>query len=186
MKPIPAYQKAYTKTRNGALEEPCYETAKNRSSALMQQPEVRGAIGKLLRKAQDEIDEETRYQILRLYKELAFYNPADIVDGDGRLKVKDLAELGEKAKCIKGITKKVNAKGYSTVEIELVDRLKPLEGLAKYLELIKPDGSTTINAPIMILAGKELEEEMENVTPVPESDGQMHTENEEEEEVYGG
>jgi hypothetical protein len=146
----------------------------------MQKPEVRGAIGKLLRKAQNEIDEETRYQVLRLYKRLALYNPADFIDVKGALKVNDLAELGDDAVCIEGIVTKVNAKGYKTTEIKLADRFKAMEGIAKYLELIKPDGATTINAPVLILNGKELEAEMENVTPVPESDGQMHTENEEE------
>jgi hypothetical protein len=180
MKPIPAYQKAYAKTRNGVVEVPCYETAKNRSSALMQNPEVRRAVSKLLRKAQDEIDEETTYQVLRLYKELALYNPADIIDTNGNLKVTDLSELGDLAKCVEGIITKVNAKGYKTREIKLADRFKALDGLAKYLELIKPDGGTTINAPVLIMTAKELEAEMENVTPVPETDGQMHTENGEE------
>ncbi|GHV91627.1 hypothetical protein AGMMS50268_21300 [Spirochaetia bacterium] len=178
MKPIPAYVKAYTQTRNGTLEEPSYQTAKNRSSSLMQRPEVRGAISKLLRKAQDEIDDETRYQVLHLYKNLALYNPADIINGDGSLKVDDLSELGELAKCVDGIITKVNSKGYKTREIKLADRFKALDSLAKYLELVRPDGATTINAPILILGKKELEEEMENVTPVPESDGQMHTKNE--------
>jgi hypothetical protein len=186
MKPIPAYQKAYARTRGGALEEPCYETAKNRSSSLMQKPEVRGAIGKLLRKAQDEIDEETRYQVLRILRKMATFRTDEIIDGEGRLRVQDISELGEKAYCIKGIITKVNARGYKTREIELVDRMRAIENIAKYLELIKPDGATTINAPILILESKELEAEMENVTPAPESpddefDGQMHTEKEEEE-----
>jgi ribosomal protein S20 len=185
MKPIPAYQKAYTKTSNGIPVEPSYETAKNRSSNLMQKPEVRAAIKKLLRKAQDEIDEETRYQILRMYKELAFYNTSDIIDAKGNLKVSDISQLGELAKCVTGITRKVNDKGRESIEVKLADRFKALEAIAKYLDLIKPDGSTTINAPIMILSQKELEDEMENVTPVPvESDGQIYTENEADENAH--
>jgi hypothetical protein len=185
MKPIPAYQKAYARTNSGVLEEPCYETAKNRSSSLMQKPEVRGAISKLLRKAQDEIDDDTRYQVLRILREMATFRTDEIINGEGGLRVKDISELGEKAYCIEGIVTKVNAKGYKTVEIKLADRMRAIENIAKYLELIKPDGATTINAPILILGSKELEAEMENVTPVPESsddesDGQMHTENEEE------
>ncbi|MDR2784560.1 MAG: terminase small subunit [Treponema sp.] len=165
MNAFQAYKKAYTKIRNGAAEEPGYDTAHEVSSRLMQKPEIRGAIRKLLRRAQDEIDEETQYQLLRACKDLALFNPADIIDARGRLRVQDLSELGEKARCIAGITTKYNARGQAMIEIKLADRFKAIESLMKYLELIRPEGAATINAPILVLTGKEAEEEaMKNVT----------------------
>jgi hypothetical protein len=165
MNAFEAYKKAYTRVRNGVAEEPGYDTAHEVSSRLMRKPEIQEAIRKLLRKAQEGIDEETQYQLLRVYKELALYNPADIIDADGSLTVKDLRDLGEKALCIAGITRRINAKGMATTEIKLVDRFKAMESLAKYLELIKPEGGTTINSPILVLSGKEAEDGLINVTP---------------------
>jgi hypothetical protein len=160
-----AYQKAYAKRRRGAVEEPSYSTAATNAWKLLQHPEVRAAVRKLLRAAQEEIDEETRHQVLRLYKTLALYNPADIIDDKGGL-TRPLSELGELAKCVAGISRKVTDKGRVNYEIKLADRFKALEGIAKYLELIREDGSTTVNVPVMVITPKAPEEEAEmiNVT----------------------
>jgi hypothetical protein len=164
LKPAEAYQKAYAKKRNGALEEPNHNTAATNAWKLMQHPEIREAIRKLLRAAQEEIDEETRHQVLRLYRLLALYNPADIIDGTGRLKIKnDLSELGELAKCVVGVIKKVSDKGSVNYEIKLADRFKALEGIAKYLELIRPEGDTTVNVPVMVINSKQIDDEPEMV-----------------------
>jgi hypothetical protein len=163
LKPIEAYQKAYAKKRGSELEEPNYNTAATNSWKLMQHPEIKEAIRKLLKAAQEEIDEKTRYRVLQMYETLALYNPADIIDKNGALKIQgeDLSELGELAKCIAGIVKKTSDKGRVSYEIKLADRFKALEGIAKYLELIKPDGETTVNVPVMLINPKRIEAESE-------------------------
>ena len=163
LKPVEAYQKAYAKNHGGVREEPNYNTAATNSWKLMRHPEIREAIRKLLRAAQDEIDEETRYQVLKLSRGLALYNPADIIDTNGRLKVQDLSELGDLAKCVTGITKKVSEKGMVNCEIKLADRFKALEGIAKYLELIRTEGDTTVNVPVMVINPKQIDAEPEMV-----------------------
>jgi hypothetical protein len=168
LKPIEAYQKAYAKKRGGTAEEPNYSTAATNSWKLMQRREIKEAIRKLLRVAQEEIDEETKYQVVRMYRLLALYNPADIIDKHGRLKIEgdDLSELGELAKCVAGVSKKVSDKGRVSYEIKLADRFKALEGIAKYLELIRTEGDTTVNVPVMVINPKRIDEdvEMANVT----------------------
>jgi hypothetical protein len=163
LKPIEAYQKAYAKKRGSELEEPNYNTAATNSWKLMQHPEIKEAIRKLLKAAQEEIDEMTRYRVLQMYETLALYNPADIINKDGKLKIKgeDLSELGELAKCVTGIVKKVSDKGVVNYEIKLADRFKAMEGIAKYLELIRPDVETTVNVPVMLINPKRIEEESE-------------------------
>jgi hypothetical protein len=170
LKPIEAYQKAYAKKRGSELEEPNYNTAATNSWKLMQHPEIKEAIRRRLRVVQDEIDEETRYRVLQMYQTLALYNPADIINKHGELKIKgeDLSELGELAKCIAGIVEKKSDKGRVSYEIKLADRFKALEGIAKYLELIRPDVETTVNVPVIMINPKRIEEEsdleMVNVT----------------------
>jgi hypothetical protein len=163
LKPIQAYQKAYAKKRGSELEIPNYNTAATNSWKLMQRPEIKDAIRRRLRSVQDEIDEETRYRVLQMYQILALYDPADIINKDGELKVqgKDLSELGELSKCIVGIVKKKSDKGSINYEIKLADRFKALEGIAKYLELIRPDVETTVNVPVMMINPKRIEEESE-------------------------
>lgn len=73
--------------------------------------------------------------VIKAYTILAFYNPDDIIDADGFLKVNDLGELGELAICIKGIKTKYNRNGDEMKEIELYDRTKALDKLAQYVEL---------------------------------------------------
>jgi hypothetical protein len=168
LKPVEAYQKAYAKRRDGVAEEPSHNTAAVNSWKLQQRPEIKAAIKKLLRSVQEEIDEATKYEVLRMYKTLALYNTADIIDKNGRLKIEgdDLSELGELSKCIVGISKKVSDKGGVNYEVKLADRFKALEGIAKYLELIKPDGDTTVNVPVMVINPKRFDQESEmiNVT----------------------
>jgi hypothetical protein len=98
-----------------------------------------------------------------MYRLLALYNPADIITADGELKIQgdDLSELGELAKCVSGIVKRVSDKGHVNLEIKLADRFKALEGIAKYLELIRPDGETTVNVPVMVINPKRIEAESE-------------------------
>jgi hypothetical protein len=168
LKPIEAYQKAYAKKIGGSVEEPAYNTAATNAWKLMQRPEIKEATRKLLKAAQAEIDEETKFQVLRMYKVLALYNPADIIDKNGSLKIQgdDLSELGELAKCVAGVSRKVTDKGRVNYEVKLVDRFKALEGIAKYLELIKTDGDTTVNVPVMVINPKRFDAELEmiNVT----------------------
>jgi hypothetical protein len=65
---------------------------------------------------------------------LASYNPADIIDKRGRLKVKSIDELGEYAKCISQIEVTPNG-----VKVTLADRAKYIQMFLKYLNLIRPE-----------------------------------------------
>ncbi len=79
------------------------------------------------------------YEIINTYKVLAFYNPDDIIDKNGLLKVTDLSKLGELSKCIKGIETKYNSNGDKQVIIKLADREQALDKLAQYMSLLKQE-----------------------------------------------
>jgi hypothetical protein len=164
MNTFKAYQKAYTRIKNGVLQKPGTDAAPN-ASRMLRDPAIKTAIGKLLQRAQEEVDIKTTYQLLRLYRELAFYNPADIIDAKGMLKVGDLAALGETAKCITGITRKVNDKGLANYEVKLADRFKAMDSLMKYLELVRESPETGTYAPIILLNTKDTDSELVDVTP---------------------
>ena len=146
-----AYIKAFTR-HDKELED---SSIRSNPARLMRDPKIQSAIQKLLRAKQNEEDQLTEYEILRLLKVLTLYKTGDIVDPYGNLKVKeDISELGELALCVTGIKK---GKGGSR-EIKLYDRTKSLSILCNYLGMTRPaDGATVIN-PVVYLAGKDMEE----------------------------
>jgi hypothetical protein len=145
-----AYIKAFTR-HNKELAD---SSIQSNAARLMRDPKIQSAIQKLLRAKQNEEDQLTEYEILRLLKVLSLYNPADIIDRYGNLKVKEsIEELGELALCVTGVKKSRNG----DKEIKLYDRTKSLAILCNYLELTRPaDGATIVN-PVVYLAGKDME-----------------------------
>lgn len=119
----------------GVVTERSNEVCQAASSRLLSKAHIKKAVSKLLTETQADLDEKNGYKLLRNLMLLADFNPADILDTKGGLKVKDLSELGEKAKCISQI--EYNKKG--GLKITLADRSKYMQMYLKYLNLIKPE-----------------------------------------------
>ena len=131
-----SYKSVY-KERNrvtGTVKERSNEVCQAAASRLLAKEHIRRAVSKLLTQTQQDLDEKNSYRLLKDLMLLADFNPADIVDGKGRLKVKNIEELGELAKCISQI--EMTKTG---VKITLVDRSKYIGMYLKYLNLIRPD-----------------------------------------------
>lgn len=146
-----AYKSAYRKKNRetGEVEEPDDNTAAVNASKLLRKAKVREAIRLLLALARDETDEEAVHRILKLWGTLAFYNPADIITAEGKLKVTDLAELGPLALCIQGIERRETQLG-TTINVKLADRTPFARDYAKYMNLIRPDTSNLLTIPVVM------------------------------------
>ena len=110
------------------------EVCEAASSRLIAKAHIKKAIKKLLKETQADLDEKNGFKLLKNLMMLADYNPADILKADGSLKVKNLAELGELAKCISQI--EYTKAGFKVI---LADRSKYINMYLKYLNLIKPE-----------------------------------------------
>lgn len=79
-----------------------------------------------------------KFQLIKIYAARAFFNPADIIDKNGMLKIKkedeDLRKLGDLAYCIDGI--KLTTTGF---EVKLCDRHKSMEALERIFDILNPD-----------------------------------------------
>ena len=118
----------------GQVMDRSNEVCEAASSRLMGKAHIKAAISKLLSETQADLDEKNGYKLLKNLMLLADYNPADILRADGSLKVKNLAELGELAKCISQI--EYTKSGFKVI---LADRSKYIQMYLKYLNLIKPE-----------------------------------------------
>jgi hypothetical protein len=145
-----AFSKAYNRPGKALAET----SIQSNAARLLRNPRIKDAIARLLRSRQNEEDQLSEYRVLRLLGTLAFYNPADIVNQYGSLKVKtDLSELGDLAYCVAGI--KSHRDGGK--EIKLFDRTKALDILSRYLDIIRPAESNVIINPNMYLTPKEVD-----------------------------
>ena len=143
-----AYIKAY-----GGAKAIGDDAARAASARLLRDPLVKDAIGRLLKAAQAEEDRLSEHQVLNIIKTLATYNPADIIDRHGNLKLgpqQDLNDLGPLALCVSGIKRTRHG-----IEIKLYDRTKAAAMLAQYLELIRPMEIAAEKAPIVGITPKE-------------------------------
>ena len=149
-----AYKKAYRKKNRetGEWEEPSDDVAAVCASKLLRTAKVKSSYRKLLAEVQDDLDEQNVYQVLNLYKMLATYNPADIINAEGYLKVTDLSELGPLALCISGIKRSTGKT--DSFEVKLFDRNKALDMLSKYLNLVRPEITNNNTLPVIMLADK--------------------------------
>lgn len=148
-----AYVKAYGSDNESSI--------KSNSSRLMRDPAIKNAVSRLLRSRQNEEDEITEYQILDLLKKLSFYNPGDILNGDGTLKG-SLDELGDMSLCVAGVRRNRHGK-----EIKLFDRTKALAMLCDYLNITRPEERATIINPVVYLNDKDVEALRGDETPAP-------------------
>lgn len=118
----------------GKVTERSDEVCAAAASRLLSKDYIRTAVSKLLTDTQADLDEKNGYKLLKDLMLLAAYNPAEIIDKRGRLKVKNIEELGDYAKCISQI--EVTQQG---VKVTLADRAKYMQMYLKYLNLIRPE-----------------------------------------------
>lgn len=127
-------------------------TAATNGSKLLKKPKVSLAIRRLLKLAQQDLDEENIYKTLHDMAMLATFNPADVLQSNGDLK-EDLDQLGEKAKCIAQITR-----GKFGVQYTLIDRAKYLQMMGTYLNLVRPEADIDRSLPVIELPAKSDDE----------------------------
>jgi hypothetical protein len=118
----------------GKITERSDDVCAAAASRLLSKDHIKVAVSKLLTETQADLDEKNGYKLLRDLMLLASYNPADIIDKKGRLKVNSIDELGENAKCIQQIEVTPNG-----VKVTLADRAKYIQMFLKYLNLIRPE-----------------------------------------------
>ena len=143
---------AYIKAYGNGGKELSEKSIQSNASRLSKEPAIKLAIAKLLRASQNEEDQISEYKLLDYLKTLAFYNPKDIIDRFGTIKVNDIEELGDLAICIQSIKK--TKSGY---EVKLYDRTKALELFGRYLNVIRPEEGATVFNPVVYIAGKDVE-----------------------------
>ena len=146
-----SYRETYTKKdrKTGKLVIPEQSTCEANGSRLLKRERVKAAVRKLLVITQEETDTSNTYRLLQELALLASYNPSDILDKAGRLRVENLSDLGEKAKCIAQITPTMYGVKYT-----LYDRNKALDKLLSYLSIVKPEQQTDVIVPIMEIVSK--------------------------------
>ena len=155
-----AYRITYTRKDRATgkvIFEPAKVTCETNGSRMLRNSTVKKAIYRLLKLTQADIDEQNVYRILKLLAERAFYNPADIIDAKGKIKVKKLEDLGEKAKCIEQIQKTKYG-----VNVTLASRDKSLDQLIKYLEMVRPEQQIDITLPVIELPAKAITDDQWN------------------------
>lgn len=138
LKPDKAYKEIYKSfdKESGQIIYLDDKSASKGANRLLKRPRVKKALKKLLEQTQPELDETNVYKVLHQIQDLAFFNPAEIIDAEGRLK-KPLDQMGDLAKCVKQI--KPTKYG---IEVVLEDRYKYVEALCKYLNIIRPEVQT--------------------------------------------
>lgn len=148
---------AYIKAYGQGGKELAPSSIQSNASRLARDPAIKLAIAKLLRANQNEEDQISEYKLLDYLKTLAFYNPSDIINQFGQIKVDDLSKLGDLTICIQSI--KQTKYGY---EVKFYDRTKALELLGRYLDIIRPEEGTTVISPVVYVAKKDYEEIQEH------------------------
>jgi phage terminase small subunit len=125
-----AYRKAYPNASE--------ESARREASRLLTKPDIQKHMNDVIVGIlkQEKIPLEKR--IFDTWARMAFYDPAEIVDGKGAL-IHPLEELSKRglSVCVEGIETRMNAQG-ETVKVKLADRNKALEMLKQYIQMIKP------------------------------------------------
>lgn len=159
-----AYKAAYRKKNDdNSIKEVDDNTAAVNAHKLLRKTKVKAAIKKLFKATQTDVDEENVYRVLHDMALLATYNPADIIDAQGRLKVNNLEELGDKAKCIQNIFTRISAQGDVYYDVVLVNREKYMKPLAQYLKLVRDVDPNGNRAPIFVLQGQVGEDEFKKM-----------------------
>ena len=139
-----SYLKAYS-TKN---HTPSEKTALVNGCRLLKKDKIKKAMALYLKEIQEGDDTLNSRRILKEIAELAFFNPAEIIDSNGALKA-PIEELGEKAKCIQ----QINITPLGPV-VTLVNKSKYIELLTKYLNLIRPEVQVDVKLPVVEVVAK--------------------------------
>jgi len=88
----------------------------------------------------DKDRDTARLKLIKQNIQRAFYNPADIINKDGKLVVKDLRDLGPLVYCIEGIKTKIvgvtpRGEEMKEIEVKLCDRTKAMAFLEKVFNI---------------------------------------------------
>ena len=134
----------------GKVTERSNEVCEAAASRLLSKDYIKTAVSKLLTETQADLDEKNGYKLLKDLMLLAAYNPADIIDRKGQLRVKSIEQLGEYAKCISQI--EVTKEG---VKVTLADRAKYMQMYLKYLNLIRPEVLVTEQLKVVAMVEKD-------------------------------
>jgi hypothetical protein len=126
-----AYQRAYS--------EASLETAAANSSRLLKDTKVQEALSAELEAVLKEKRRPLEKRILDTWVVRAFYDPTEILDLHGELKITE-AQLRKRGLfvVIDSINKKLNNRGQSYLEYKLADRDKALDMLRQYIQMIEP------------------------------------------------
>ena len=150
-----AYQEAYKRFgTDGTVIECTEESAASSASDLLRKPKVRRACAKLLAMNQPEADSANAYRLLHDLFLQATYDPADIIDESGNLKVKDLHELGDLAKCIEGL----EPTKYG-IKVRLASRRFAQDKLLKYYDLVREVPEIQASLPVIMLENRSADAE---------------------------
>lgn len=126
-----AYKRAYAEASEA--------TASANSSRLLKDAKVQAAISEELTALLAEKRRPLEKRILDTWMIRAFYDPTEIIDLRGNLKISE-AQLRKRGLfvVIDSINKKLNAKGDEYVEYKLADRDEALNMLRQYIQMIEP------------------------------------------------
>jgi len=144
-----AYQRAYPNASES--------TAAVESSRLLKDPKVQEAIADELAAVIAEKRRPLEKRILDTWIVRAFYDPTEIVDLKGALKIteKELRRRGLHV-CIDSINQKLTSQGYPYMEYKLADRDKALDMLQRYIAMIRePEKNLNVNVGGGVLKVKE-------------------------------
>ena len=141
--------KAYSTKKH----KPSDKTACVNGCKMLKKETVKKAISLYLEELQNNEDTLNSRRILKEIADIAFFNPAEIIDSNGQLKV-PIEELGNKAKCIQQI--QMTPLGQS---VTFVNKSKYIELLTKYLNLIRPEIQLDVNLPVIEVVPKQNIEE---------------------------
>lgn len=120
--------------KTGKVKDRSNEVCEAASSRLLAKSNIKAAVSRLLKLTQADLDEKNAYKLLKDLMLLADFNPAEIITPEGKLAVKKLQDLGEKAKCIQSIEM-----GKYGPKVTLIDRTKAMQMYLRYLDLIRPE-----------------------------------------------
>lgn len=127
-----AYIKTYPDTN--------HENARIRASQLLTISNIKESVQDVMNMLLDSEKMVLEKKIIQMYMYRAFYNPNDILDKDGNLKVDDLKELPIECQfSIEGIESKTTYGKDDTIvdrKIKLANREKSLEMLSKYMQIM--------------------------------------------------
>jgi hypothetical protein len=138
-----AYRRAYSEASEA--------TAAVNSSRLLKNTKIQELISTELEALLAEKRRPLEKRILDTWLVRAFYDPTEILDLSGRLKITE-AQLRKRGLhvCIDSINRKLNAKGDAYLEYKLADRDKALDMLRQYIAMIKPQDQRLVVENISI------------------------------------